>query len=304
LKDAIIITQHLSHTYASNMSNALQKAALVDVNLEIERGSCVAIIGITGSGKSTLVQHFNGLLRPTSGKVLVNSVDINAKGVDLKRLRQRVGMLFQFPEAQLFERTVFADVAFGPQRMNLPRKEVRKRVTAALDMVGLPHREFGQRSPFELSGGQMRRAALAGVLAMSPSVLILDEPTVGLDADGRAEFYSYLRRIKAQQGVTIVLVSHDMAEVAMLANQLFVLHDGHLVMQGTPQSIFTQGEILHKWGLAAPPLSELLRLVRERGVPIPDTIFTLDEAFHWLKEKSTAEDRHQALSLQERQPGS
>ena len=288
MKDAVIVTQNVSHTYASNVASSLQKAALVDINLEIERGSCVAIIGVTGSGKSTLVQHFNGLLRPTSGRVIVNGVDINAKGVDLKTLRQRVGMLFQFPEAQLFERTVFADVAFGPQRMNLSRKEVRKRVHAALDMVGLPHREFGQRSPFELSGGQMRRAALAGVLAMSPTVLILDEPTVGLDASGREEFYSYLQRIKEKQGVTIVLVSHDMAEVAMLADWLFVLHNSRLVMQGMPRSIFSQGDALHKWGLAVPPLSELLGLVRQRGVPVPDNIFTLDEAFTVLKDKSQA----------------
>ncbi|HJT58516.1 MAG TPA: energy-coupling factor transporter ATPase [Ktedonobacteraceae bacterium] len=288
MKDAIIVTQNLSHTYASKLASSLQKAALVDISLEIERGSCVAIIGVTGSGKSTLVQHFNGLLRPTSGKVFVNGMDINAKGVDLKTLRQRVGMLFQFPEAQLFERNVYADVAFGPQRMNLPRREVRKRVHAALDMVGLPHQEFGQRSPFELSGGQMRRAALAGVLAMSPTVLILDEPTVGLDASGREEFYSYLQRIKENQGVTIVLVSHDMAEVAMLADWLFVLHNSRLVMQGMPRSIFSQGDALHKWGLAVPSLSELLRLVRQHGVSIPDDIFTLDEAFAVLKDKSQA----------------
>lgn len=288
MKDAIIVTQNLSHTYASSMASSLQKAALVDITLEIERGSCVAIIGVTGSGKSTLVQHFNGLLRPTSGRVIVNGVDINTKGVDLKTLRQRVGMLFQFPEAQLFERTVFADVAFGPQRMNLSRREIRKRVHAALDMVGLPHREFGQRSPFALSGGQMRRAALAGVLAMSPTVLILDEPTVGLDASGRAEFYSYLQRIKEEQGVTIVLVSHDMAEVAMLADRLFLLHNGRLVMQGIPRSIFSQSDALRKWGLAVPPLSELLGLVRQRGIPVPDGIFTLDEAFILLKDKSQA----------------
>ena len=288
MKDSIIITQNLSHTYASNISNSLQKVALVDINLEIERGSCVAIIGVTGSGKSTLVQHFNGLLRPTTGKVIVNGVDINAKGVDLQMLRQRVGILFQFPEAQLFERTVFADVAFGPQRMKLSRKEIRTRVTSALDMVGLPHREFGQRSPFELSGGQMRRVALAGVLAMSPSVLILDEPTVGLDAGGRAEFYSYLRRIQEERGVTIVLVSHDMAEVAMLADRLFILHNSSLVMQGPPRSIFSHGEALHKWGLAAPPLSELLRLVRQKGVSIPDDVFTLEDAFTLLKDKSQA----------------
>lgn len=290
MKDPIIVTQNLSHTYSSNISNSLQKAALVDINLEIERGSCVAIIGVTGSGKSTLVQHFNGLLHPKTGKVIVNGVDINTKGINLQTLRQRVGMLFQFPEAQLFERTVFADVAFGPQRMKLSRKEVRMRITSALDMVGLPHREFGQRSPFELSGGQMRRVALAGVLAMSPSVLILDEPTVGLDAGGRVEFYSYLQRIQQERGVTIVLVSHDMAEVAMLANWLFVLHNSHLVMQGTPQSIFAQGETLRKWGLAAPPLSELLRLVRQKGVSIPDDIFTLEEAFSLLKDKSQAHE--------------
>ncbi len=234
------------------------------------------------------MQHFNGLLRPTTGSVIVNGVDINAKGADLKMLRQRVGMLFQFPEAQLFERTVFADVAFGPQRMNLSRKEIRKRVIAALDMAGLPHHEFLPRSPFQLSGGQMRRVALAGVLAMSPTVLILDEPTVGLDASGRAEFYSYLQRIKEEQGVTIVLVSHDMAEVAMLADWLFVLYNGHLVMQGMTRSIFTQGNALREWGLAAPPLSELLRLVRQKGVSIPDDIFTLEEAFTLLKDKSQA----------------
>jgi energy-coupling factor transport system ATP-binding protein len=288
LKDPIIVTQNLSHTYSSNISNSLQKAALVDIHMEIGRGSCVAIIGVTGSGKSTLVQHFNGLLRPTTGRVLFNGVDINAKGADMKMLRQRVGMLFQFPEAQLFERTVFADVAFGPQRMNLSRKEIRKRVISALDMVGLPHQEFLPRSPFQLSGGQMRRVALAGVLAMSPIVLILDEPTVGLDASGRAEFYSYLERIKEEKGVTIVLVSHDMAEVAMLADWLFVLHNSHLVMQGMPRSIFTQGDALREWGLAAPPLSELLRLVRQKGVSIPDDIFTLEEAFTLLKDKSQA----------------
>jgi len=285
VKDSIIIAKNLTHMYQANQPGSLQKTALVDINLEIARGSCVAIIGITGSGKSTLVQHFNGLLRPTSGTVIVDGVNANSKGVDLALLRQRVGILFQFPEAQLFERTVYADVAFGPRRMKLGRHEVRTRVLDALDMVGLPHREFALRPPFELSGGQMRRVALAGVLAMSPSILVLDEPTVGLDADGRSEFYSYLQRIKQEKGVTIVLVSHDMSEVATLADWLFVLHNGHLVMQGTPRSVYTQSDALLEWGLAAPPLSELLALLRKKGLTIPGEVFTLEQAFTLLSEK-------------------
>jgi energy-coupling factor transport system ATP-binding protein len=280
MAEPIIVTQHLFHTY---QSGAISKEALIDINLEITRGSCAAVIGVTGSGKSTLVQHFNGLLRPTRGTVLVDGIDVGAKGVDLRMMRQRVGMLFQFPEGQLFERTIFADVAFGPQRMKLGRHEVRARVIAALETVGLPAHEYGGRSPFDLSGGQRRRVALAGVLAMQPTILILDEPTVGLDADGRAEFYTYLRRVQDMQGVTIILVSHDMTEVAALADQLFVLHDGHLVLQGTPRSIFTESERLRQCGLAAPPLGELLSLLRAQGLAIPPEIFTLDEAFLWLR---------------------
>ena len=282
--EPIIVAQHLFHTY---QSGAISKEALIDINLEIARGSCVAVIGITGSGKSTLVQHFNGLLRPTKGTVLVDGIDVGARGVDLRMMRQRVGMLFQFPEGQLFERTVFADVAFGPHRMKLGRHEIRARVIAALDTVGLPYHKYGSRSPFDLSGGQRRRVALAGVLAMLPHILILDEPTVGLDADGRAEFYTYLRRAQEAQGVTIILVSHDMTEVASLADQLFVLNDGRLVLQGTPRSIFTESERLRQCGLAAPPLGELLSLLRTRGLAIPAEIFTLDEAFLWLRDTIT-----------------
>jgi energy-coupling factor transport system ATP-binding protein len=281
--DPIIITKNLCHTYQSGL---LLKAALVDINLEIERGSCVAIIGVTGSGKSTLVQHFNGLLHPTAGTIIVDGINVSAKGArdpDLQTLRRRVGMLFQFPEAQLFEHTVYADIAFGPRRMKLSKHEVRTRVLKALETVGLPPRDFAQRSPFELSGGQMRRVALAGVLAMSPAVLVLDEPTTGLDADGRAEFYYYLRRAQQEQGVTIVLVSHDMTEVAALANWLCVLHNGRLVMQGMPRTVFAQGDALHSWGLAEPPLSELLMLLRKQGLDIPEETLTLDEAFAALQ---------------------
>jgi energy-coupling factor transport system ATP-binding protein len=282
LIEPIIVTRQLSHIY---QSGPLRKAALTDINLEIARGSCAAIIGVTGSGKTTLVQHFNGLLRPTAGTVIVDGIEVGQKGADLRALRQRVGMLFQFPESQLFERTVFADVAFGPQRMKLSRREVRSRVKTALEMVGLPLQEYGWRSPFDLSGGQRRRIALAGVLAMSPVVLILDEPTVGLDADGRNEFYSHLRCVQQEQGVTIVLVSHDMTEVATLADTLFVLANGQLVMQGPPRTIFTEGEQLRKCGLAVPPLSELLSLLRQQGMAVPADIFTLEEAFAFLRNR-------------------
>jgi energy-coupling factor transport system ATP-binding protein len=282
LIEPIIVTRQLSHIY---QSGPLRKAALTDINLEIARGSCAAIIGVTGSGKTTLVQHFNGLLRPTAGTVIVDGIEVGQKGADLRALRQRVGMLFQFPESQLFERTVFADVAFGPQRMKLSRREVRSRVKTALEMVGLPLQEYGWRSPFDLSGGQRRRIALAGVLAMSPVVLILDEPTVGLDADGRNEFYSHLRCVQQERGVTIVLVSHDMTEVATLADTLFVLANGQLVMQGPPRTIFTEGEQLRKWGLAVPPLSELLSLLRQQGMAVPADIFTLEEAFAFLRNR-------------------
>lgn len=279
----IIITQNLCHTYRSG---PLVKLALVDINMEIARGSCAAIIGVTGSGKSTLVQHFNGLLRPTSGTVIVDGIDVSARGADLQALRRRVGMLFQFPETQLFENSVYADVAFGPRRMKLSKREVRTRVLKALETVGLPPHDFAQRSPFELSGGQMRRVALAGVLAMSPTILVLDEPTTGLDADARCEFYYYLRRAQQEQGVTIVLVSHDMTEVATLANRLYVLNNGRLVMQGTPRTVFAQGDALRAWGLAQPPLSELLALLRKQGLAIPAGILTLDEAFAALQDLS------------------
>ena len=281
--NTIIQTEHLSHTYRSGST---EKVALNDVSLQIERGSCAAIIGVTGSGKTTLVQHFNGLLRPTNGNVIVDGVNVGASGVDLRILRQHVGMLFQFPEAQLFEHTIYADVAFGPRRMHLGKHEIRARVQAALDIIGLPHKEFASRSPFDLSGGQRRRIALAGVLAMSPRILILDEPTAGLDADAREEFYRYLKRVQERQQVTIILVTHDMSEVATLADTLFVLSEGRLVMQGSPRQLFAYGDQLGQWGLAAPPLSELLAQLRDYGVPVPHDTLTLNEAFAVLSHQN------------------
>ncbi|MGH2507173.1 MAG: energy-coupling factor transporter ATPase [Ktedonobacteraceae bacterium] len=290
MNDAIIQVQHLTHLYAANQAAALRRPALVDINLEIARGSCAAIIGVTGSGKSTLVQHFNGLLLPTSGSVFVDGIEVGASSAELLKLRQRVGLLFQFPEAQLFEKTVYADVAFGPQRLHLSRTEVRKRVLSALTSVGLPYTKYAQRSPFELSGGQRRRIALAGVLAMQPTILVLDEPGVGLDAEGREEFYTHIHALK-QQGITVILVSHDMAEVASLADQLFVLHQGQLVMQGIPRDIFAQATLLHDYGLAPPPLSTLLTLLRQRGLGVPIEITTVEATFRFLTCNQSFKDR-------------
>ena len=285
MSDAIISLHNLCYTYHAQQDAALRRPALSDVTLEIARGSCAALIGVTGSGKSTLVQHLNGLLRPTRGSVLVDGIEVvGVDASDLQRLRQRVGLLFQFPEVQLFERTVFADVAFGPRRLHLERREVRTRVIQALEMVGLSHKEYAQRSPFELSGGQRRRVALAGVLAMQPTILVLDEPGVGLDAAGKAEFYAQIQRLTSQ-GLTVVLVSHDMTEVMTLADTLFVLHQGCLVMQGTPREIFAQPEALHGYGLAAPPLSSLLMHMRRRGLEIPEEVATVDEVYHFLTRK-------------------
>jgi energy-coupling factor transport system ATP-binding protein len=275
LANTIIVTEHLSHTY---FSGALEKKALIDINLRIERDSCVAIIGINGSGKSTLAQHINGLLRPTAGRILVDGIDVGARNADLRALRQRVGMLFQFPEAQLFERTIFDDVAFGPRRMHLSRPEIRARTFAALDTVGLEHGDYAARSPFDLSGGQRRRVALAGVLAMSPTVLVLDEPSVGLDGEGRRDFYRSLAHVRQERGITTVLISHDMSEVVSMANWLYVLHQGHLVMQGPPRALFLHGKQLREYGLAVPPLSELFNSLREQGLAVPEDLLTLDEA--------------------------
>lgn len=280
MKNPVITVKNLSHVYEAE---PLTKAALLNVNLEIEQASCTAIVGVTGSGKTTLVQHFNGLLRPTSGSVRVAEIDVTANSQNLTSLRQRVGMLFQFPENQLFAPTVFADVAFGPTRLGLERHETRRRVKNVLEIVGLPASEFGQRSPFELSGGQRRRVALAGVLAMFPTILVLDEPTVGLDAEGRAEFYYYLKRVQNELGVTIVLVSHDMTEVARLSDQMFVLYQGQLVLAGSPRQIFGETTRLQEWGLAPPPLSQLLDLLRQQGLMVPPETFTLEEVVTALR---------------------
>ncbi|HEY7346981.1 MAG TPA: energy-coupling factor transporter ATPase [Ktedonobacterales bacterium] len=270
-----IQVETLTYTYFAG--TPLAKVALAELSCTIEDGSCVAILGVTGSGKSTLVQHFNGLLRPTSGRVMVNAIDVGARGADLAKLRRMVGLVFQSPETQLFASTVFDEVAFGPRQMGLGAEKVERVVADALRIVGLPTEEFGRRDPFSLSGGQMRRAALAGVLAMEPAILILDEPTAGLDGEGRAELYRFLARLRGERQTTILLVSHDMSEVAALADRSLVLHQGRLVLDGSPRELFRQAHLLVEWGLDVPALSQVAASLRKQGFPVPAEALTLDE---------------------------
>lgn len=260
--------EHLSHVYQPGtpfMSDALE-----DIDFTIENGDLLALIGHTGSGKSTLAQHLNGLLRPTSGRVLVDGQDINAKDADRRALRQRVGLLFQYAEYQLFEETVYKDIAFGPKNQGLTGKELDQRVRRAFARVHLPQ-ETLEKSPFELSGGQMRRVALAGVVAMEPEVLVLDEPIAGLDPKGRDELMEVIGDLH-RGGVTIVLISHNMDDVARMATRVAVLDKGRLAMLGTPREVFARGDELEAMGLDVPQTVRLCRRLRAGGVDLPDCL--------------------------------
>ena len=272
----MIRCERLTHVYGRG--TPLATHALTDVSLTIDAGEVVGVIGATGSGKSTLVQHFNGLLRPTTGRVLLDGVDVNGRGTDRRRLRQQVGLLFQYPEQQLFEETVFADVAFGPRNQGLSEEEVRARVHQALEQVGLPPARFTSRSPFDLSGGEMRRAAIAGVLAMEPRMLILDEPTAGLDPQGRREILAHVGRLHSARGMTIVLITHSMDAVAQLCKRLVVLDGGRLVADGPTRAIFADPGSLAAIGLGVPQMTLLARRLRERGVPVRPDVLTVEEA--------------------------
>jgi energy-coupling factor transport system ATP-binding protein len=272
----MIRCERLTHIYARG--TPLATPALTDVSLTIDAGDVVGVIGATGSGKSTLVQHFNGLLRPTTGRVLLEGLDVNGRGTDRRRIRQQVGLLFQYPEQQLFEETVFADVAFGPRNLGLSEEEVRSRVHQALEQVGLPPARFASRSPFDLSGGEMRRAAIAGVLAMEPRMLILDEPTAGLDPQGRREILAHVGRLHSARGLTIVLITHSMDAVAQLCTRLVVLDGGRLVADGPTRTIFADPASLSAVGLGVPQVTLLARRLRERGVPVRPDVLTVEEA--------------------------
>jgi len=270
-----IEVKNLTHTYSEG--SAFQATAIRDVNLTIEDGEFVAVVGHTGSGKSTLVQHLNGLLKPTSGQVLVDGEDMNGEGVDKRRIRQKVGLVFQYPEYQLFEETVAKDIAFGPKNQGLSPEEIDRRVRRAMAHVHLDYDKYANRSPFELSGGQMRRVAIAGVLAMEPKVLILDEPTAGLDPRGRDRILGMIQELHREGGVTVVMVSHSMDDCARLATRLIVMSKGKLVATDTPRNIFRQVDMMQSIGLGVPEAAKLCAMLRQRGIELPEDLYTQQE---------------------------
>ena len=266
---------HLTHCYSEG--SALRTVALNDVSFRIEDGEFIGIIGHTGSGKSALVQHLNGLLRPTSGQVLVDGEDLNGEHVNRRALRQRIGLVFQYPEYQLFEETVAKDIAFGPKNQGLSADEIAERVRYAMDCVHLDYDKYASRSPFELSGGQMRRVAIAGVLAMRPSVLILDEPTAGLDPRGRDKILTMLEELHMRENVTILMVSHSMDDMARLATRLIVMSEGKIVAEGTPREIFAREEMMTSIGLDVPDAARLCTMLRARGYDLPSDLYRPEE---------------------------
>lgn len=270
-----IEVRHLTHCYSEG--SAMSTVALDDVSLTIGDGEFIGIIGHTGSGKSTLVQHLNGLLKPSSGQVLVDGEDLNGPSADRRALRQRIGLVFQYPEYQLFEETVARDIAFGPKNQGLSKEEIDQRVRYAMDCVHLDYEKYSERSPFELSGGQMRRVAIAGVLAMRPSVLILDEPTAGLDPRGRDRILTMLEELHARENVTVVMVSHSMDDMARLATRLIVMADGKVLASGTPREIFSRSDMMVSAGLDVPAAARLCRALREKGVDLPPDLYRMDE---------------------------
>ncbi len=269
-----IEVKNLTHTYSAG--SALQQTAIRDVNLTIEEGEFVAIVGHTGSGKSTLVQHLNGLLKPTAGQVLVDGEDMNGDGVNKRLIRQKVGLVFQYPEYQLFEETVAKDIAFGPKNQGLNAEEIDRRVRKAMAYVHLDYDKYAERSPFELSGGQMRRVAIAGVLAMEPRYLILDEPAAGLDPKGRDRILGMVKDLH-EAGVTVVMVSHSMDDCARLASRMIVMSKGTVVASDTPRNLFAQPEMMASVGLGVPEAAKLCAMLREKGLNLPNDLYTQEE---------------------------
>lgn len=283
-----IQVRNLSHIYSKGMPD--EQKALDNINFNIYDGEIVGIIGHTGSGKSTLLQHLNGLLKADSGSIEIDGVDITTPGVSMRDIRKKVGLVFQYPEYQLFEETVALDVAFGPKNLGLSPQEVDSRVKEGLELVGLSYEDIKDRSPFELSGGQKRRVAIAGVIAMKPHVLILDEPTAGLDPGAHKDILSMIEEVHESQNNIILFVSHNMADVAALSDKVLVMDEGKLIMAGTPKEIFAQRDRLAAIGLSVPPVTELMYRLKERGIPAAENILDIREAaevlYEYLQRKS------------------
>jgi ABC-type cobalt transport system, ATPase component len=262
-----IKVQNLTHVYMPG--TAFEQVAVKDISFEIERGEFIGLVGHTGSGKSTLIQHMIGLLKPTSGDVCVDDIDIHESSKNMIASRQKVGMVFQYPEHQLFEETVEADIAFGPKNLGLPEEEIKRRVKRAMKFVGLDYEAYRDRSPFHLSGGQMRRVAIAGVLALEPDFLILDEPTAGLDPRGRNEILFEIEKMYRETGMGVVLISHNMEDIARFSTRILVLKKGEIFLTGSPNEIFDEkAELLQGAGLNVPPLNQILHRLKKEGFAI------------------------------------
>lgn len=276
----IIDAKGLSHCYSNGANQQLY--AIKDINFSVEKGELIGIIGHTGSGKSTLISHFNGLLKPTSGQILVNGTDIWKDKETLRQARFTVGLCFQYPEYQLFEETVFKDIAFGPKNMKLSDNEIKERVQKAAEYAGVKKEHLG-KSPFDLSGGEKRRAAIAGVMAMEPEVIIFDEPAAGLDPKGRKDLIKLIKDYRDRTGSAIVIVSHSMEDMASLADRIVVMNGGEIAMQGTVDEVYSQGERLRSIGLDVPEITEIFASLRARGIDVPANVYTVEQGAEILK---------------------
>lgn len=271
-----IRVENLVHIYDKGMPT--EQLALDNISFTADDGQMIGIIGHTGSGKSTLLQHLNGLLKPESGRIIIGDTDITQPGVSMVQIRKKIGLVFQYPEYQLFEETAAKDVAFGPKNLGLSEEEIDERVREAIELVGLDYEEIKDRSPFELSGGQKRRVAIAGVVAMRPDVLILDEPTAGLDPKAHRDVLTMVEEVHRRTGNITILVSHNMADIARLCDKVVVIDSGKLVTAGTPYEVFSKKEELRNVGLELPPVTQFTETLREKGIDIEDTILDTDKA--------------------------
>ena len=285
---SVIRTENLTYTYSQG--TPFEKTAVKDVNIEIEEGELVGIIGHTGSGKSTLIQHLNGLIKPTSGKIFIDGVDIHDKDIKLRDVRFKVGLVFQYPEYQIFEETVYKDIAFGPTNMGLDEGEIDKRVRETAKLVGIDDCLLN-KSPFELSGGQKRRVAIAGVMAMRPKVLILDEPTAGLDPRGREMILGQIKHYHEETGSTVLLVSHSMEDVARFAQKILVMNKGEVFCYDTPPAVFARADEIAAIGLSVPQITKVFSMLRSRGIDIRGDVYTIEFAMKTINEYLAAKGK-------------